>query len=73
VNFGSPTPAGASAASVKVDTNRPHSSTSSPNIESPDVPTSPLEFNPPICVLLQLMDIDDPAEHFKYVDFENEF
>ena len=43
----------------------------SPNTADPDVPSSSLEFNPPICLLLELMDIDDPSPTFKYIDFEN--
>ena len=50
----------------------PRSYTSSPNNESPAEPSSSSEFNLPVCLLLELMDIDDPSPTFKYVEFENE-
>ena len=75
VNFGSQNPgAVASVASVEIEKNlAPRSCTSSPDIESPVVPSSPLEFNPPILLLLQLMDLNDPSKTFKYIEFEQEF
>ena len=70
MNFASPIPG---AAPVEVGRNQvPRSYTSSPDTADPDVPSSSLEFNPPIRLLLELMDIDDPSPTFKYVDFENE-
>jgi hypothetical protein len=66
--------AAASVPPVEVETNSvPRSASSSPDIECPVAPSSPLHFNPPILVLLQLMDLDDPCPHFKYVEFEQEF
>jgi hypothetical protein len=70
VNFASPIPR---AAPVEIGRNQvPRSYTSSPDTADPDVPSSSLEFNPPIRLLLELMDIDDPSPTFKYVEFENE-
>ena len=46
--------------------------TLSPNNESLAEPSSSSEFNPPVCLLLELMNIDDPSPTFKYVEFENE-
>ncbi|KAF8262287.1 hypothetical protein EI94DRAFT_1704899 [Lactarius quietus] len=40
---------------------------------SPPKLTSSLGFNPPVCLLLELMDIDDPSPTFKYVHVEEEF
>ena len=37
------------------------------------MPSSSSEFNPPILLLLQLIDLDDPCKTFKYVKFEQEF
>jgi len=75
VNFGSQNPgAVASVASVEIEKNlAPRSCTSSPDIESPVVPSSPLEFNPLILLLLQLMDLNNPSKTFKYIEFEQEF
>ena len=70
MNFAAPIPG---VASVEMEgKNTPRSYTSSPDNESPATPSSSSEFNPPVRLLLELMDLDDPSPTFKYVEFENE-
>ena len=70
VNFASPIPG---AVSVKRERKGvPRSCTSSPDNEDPAEASSSSEFNPPVRLLLELMDIDDPAPDFKYVECEQE-
>ena len=71
VNFASPIPGAASVEMERKHT--PQSYTSSPDNESPASPSSSSDFNPPIRLLLELMDIDDPSPYFKYVDVEQDF
>ena len=49
-----------------------HSYTSFPDNESPTEPSLSSKFNLSVCLLLELMDIDDPSPTFKYVECENE-
>ena len=70
VNFASSIPG-----AVSVERERkgiPCSYTSSPDNEGPAEGSSSSEFNPPICLLLELMDIDDPSPTFRYVDCEQD-
>ena len=70
VNFAAPIPG---VASVEMKgKNTPRSYTLLPDNESPATPSSSSEFNPPVHLLLELMDLDDPSPTFKYVKFENE-
>ena len=70
VNFASPIPG-----AVSVERERKGitcSCTSSPNNKDPAEASSFLEFNLPARLLLELMDINDPAPNFKYVECEQE-
>lgn len=70
VNFASPIPG---AASIEMGRkSAPCSYTSSPDNKSLTRPSSSSEFNPPIRLLLELMDINDPSSTFKYIEFEDE-
>ncbi|KAI9452633.1 hypothetical protein BJY52DRAFT_1226005 [Lactarius psammicola] len=73
VNIASPVPAtGASVTSVVSDTHQDNCRpTSVSNVAHPTPPATN-HLNPPVRMLLELMDLHDPALDFKYVDLESE-
>ena len=70
VNFASPIPGEVSV--EREQKGVPCSCTSLPDNEDPAEVSSSSEFNLPVHLLLELMDIDDPAPNFKYVECEQE-
>ena len=69
VNFVAPIPGAVSVETERKST--PRSYTSLPVNKTPSSSSSP-DFNLPVCLLLELMDIDDPSPTFKYVEFEDD-